>query len=161
MPLVLYSTITSLAYVIARRYYGDVHYAWCAPGDPPDQYDMVNPPSSHPVQIYRDFLRDIESSDGHSGKIEQNRIGLTRGAEARYKQKKITSGQRDRVIEIIKRSEFGAFRPLMLVIPFEQVCNDAQLVDVGDQANAMSEEYICPDLPRVSFDILQLSGIRS
>ncbi len=30
-PLILYSTNTWLAYKIAERFYGDMHYVWCAP----------------------------------------------------------------------------------------------------------------------------------
>ena len=161
LPLTLYSTITQLAYLIAHRYYGDVHFAWCAPGESYDRFDPKNPSSSHPVKLYREYLDNISSGDQHSARIDGNRIGLAKGAEARFEQGLIDQLGRDRVLKIIDSAKIQDFAPLMLVMPFDKVRNIAELAEVEDQASATSEEYIIKDLPRDHFDILRLQEIRA
>lgn len=161
LPLTLYSTISQLAYLIAHRYYGDVHFAWCAPGESHDRFDPKNPSSSHPVKLYREYLDNIRSGDQHSARISANRIGLAKGAEARFAQGVIDEQSRDRVLKIIEAARISDFTPLMLVMPFEKVRHIAELAPVEDQASATSEEYIIRDLPRDHFDILRLEEIRA
>lgn len=71
-PLILYSAVTKLAYVLGQKYYGEVHYIWCAPRCAPDPYSFSNPPSSDPVKIYWRYYDDVSGGDEHSGLIETN-----------------------------------------------------------------------------------------
>jgi hypothetical protein len=56
--LTLFSTVTSLAYWVAERFYGHCHHVWCAPAPAMDRFVPRNPPSSDPIQIYWSFHED-------------------------------------------------------------------------------------------------------
>ena len=125
-PLLLYSTNTWLAYVIAERYYGGEHYVWCAPVfDPRKQssVDMVLPPTSSPCEIYRGLYEETKRGDRHSGKITENRGGILRGAAIKKNCRTITADEEREITEIIESAEIYDFRPLLYVIPFHQVVN--------------------------------------
>jgi hypothetical protein len=74
---VLYSAQTWLSFVIANKYFRDLHYVWCTPyfnGTPP--YALApgaNPPSSTPGEIAKALRSDINSGDRHSAKIDANK----------------------------------------------------------------------------------------
>lgn len=77
-PLLLYSTSTWLAYAIAERYYGGVHYAWCSPvydGTTAESHINI-PPTSSPAEIYRLLLHEVSRGERHGKAIENNREGL-------------------------------------------------------------------------------------
>ena len=84
LPLVLYSTNTRLAHMIAKSYYADLHYVWCSPfAGSFNAFDRIEPPSSSPLKIYRSLHDDVSGADLHSDKIRQNRNGLIRGASTK------------------------------------------------------------------------------
>lgn len=106
------------------------------------------------------MLIDIGDGDKHSAAIEQNRIGLVRGAEARFGQGVIDAHTRDRIVQIVGAAGMEEFTPFMLAIPFKGVKSLVKLAPVNSSARATSEEYILTDLPRAKFDVLRLAEIR-
>ena len=84
-PLLLYSTNTWLAYMIAQRFYKQVHYVWCTPHFDSlsvASHDATVPPTSTPREIYRNLFNEVKSGDRHSLKINENKTGICRGAES-------------------------------------------------------------------------------
>ena len=79
-PLVLYSTNTWLAYAIAERYYGGVHFAWCSPvynGTTAEPHVNI-PPSSSPAELYRSLWNQVGRGERHSDTINNNRRASSR-----------------------------------------------------------------------------------
>ena len=158
-PLLLYSTSTWLAYSVAERFYGGIHYAWCSP-----VYDgrtapaHVNiPPSASPAALYRLFRDDVERGDLHSYAIERNTIGIGEGAEAKRRQGVIGPAEEKEIEEMLIRATPRDFRPVLFVIPYEPVRNLALPVPVSRRANPMSVEYLAEALPRSAFDMIELN----
>lgn len=157
-PLLLYSTNTWLAYAIAERYYGGVHFAWCSPVyDGTRAASHINiPPSSSPAELYRALRSDVQRGDRHSPLIKRNREGIIKGAEAKRDSGVITRARRDEIETIVKNSHPGEFRPVLFVMPFETVRGRLVEPSVRERAHPMSIEYRVESLPREWFDMLEL-----
>lgn len=157
-PLLLYSANTWLAYSIAERFYGGIHYAWCSPVyDGTTAPAHVNiPPSSSPAEIYRVFAEDSRRGEWHSDAITRNRAGIKGGAQAKLEAGAIHEGAYLRITQILDRSTPRDYRPVLFVMPFDRVADAAQEVSVGDLAHPLSLEYKIERLPRESFDMVQL-----
>ena len=79
--LVLYSTNVFVKYYIQRRWRNNVHYVWCS-----EEFDSAKarsyspsgqiPPTSNPLDIYRDLKRAVEAGDTHNAKIVEQRNTL-------------------------------------------------------------------------------------
>jgi hypothetical protein len=156
VPLVLYSTITQLAYSLGQKYYRGLHYVWCAPCPEVDRFALRNPASSDPLSIYWRLLRDIEDGDEHSLQIDGNRRGLLFGASIKEQQGVIDQLTRQRIEAVVTRAPIRDFSPLLLVIPYASVSGIVKPADITAAARATSEEYIIDELPRSCFDVLQL-----
>lgn len=157
-PLVLYSASTWLAYAIAEWYYGGVHYAWCSPyydGTTTPRYVNV-PPSSSPAEIYRTFAEDTRRGDRHSRTLDQNRDGMLRGAKAKLAAGVISEADFAEIEYVVAEAELPDFRPLLFVIPFEQVHRIAVRVPAAERAHPLSLEFRIERLPNGMFDILEL-----
>lgn len=157
-PLVLYSTTSRLAYSVGQKYYGEVHYVWCAPRQDHDRFGLQNPPSSEPVSIYWRFRHDIDGGDEHSASIDANRRGIIRGASVREQQGVIDQPTRELIEQVAKKAALVDFSPLLLVIPYTAVSGIVKRAAVTARARATSEEYIIENLPRNCFDVLELHG---
>jgi hypothetical protein len=158
-PLLLYSTSTWLAYSVAEQYYGGIHFAWCSP-----VYDgrvaaaHVNiPPSASPAALYRAMLEDTRQGDRHSNAIDQNKNGIYRGALARQTQGLIGDAEVAEIGSSLERADCRDFRPLLYIIPYEQVRENVTRVPVSERAHPMSIEYRVELLPRASFDVIELT----
>jgi hypothetical protein len=156
-PLLLYSTATRLAYSVAQRYFGELHYVWCAPRDDPDPHAFHNPPSSNPILLYRTYERDIAGGDEHSAVIAANRRGIIRGAVAKEAQGMIDRPTRELIEAVAKQAPLPDFKPLLFVIPYAKVANRVKPAGIDDRARPMAQEFIIEELPRSSFDVLDLS----
>lgn len=156
-PLVLYSTISKLAYHLGERYYGGKHFVWCAPVST-DPFGAKNPPSSDPLQLYWHLFRDVANNDLHSAAIAQNKSGLKKGANAKATGGAVTTDQRDLILSTVDLATIKDFAPLFLVIPFAGVAAMATPVAIAQRANPTSEEYVIEELPRDRFDVLQIDG---
>ena len=158
-PLLLYSTSTWLAYSVAEQYYGGIHFAWCSP-----VYDgrlaavHVNiPPSASPAAIYRVMLEDSRRGDRHSNAIDQNKEGINRGARARRSQGLIGDEEVEEIRSSVERTECRDFRPVLYIIPYDQVKDSVIRVPAAERAHPMSVEYRIETLPRGSFDMIELT----
>lgn len=157
-PLVLYSTNTWLAYAIAERFYGGVHFAWCSPVfDGRRAAPYVNiPPTSSPAEIYRSLHREVDRGELHSEAIKVNRKGVTSGADAKLESGVISEVEYDEIIRIIERAAVRDFRPVLFVIPYEAVRGSVTDVPVHQRAHPLSVEYRVETLRRDCFDMLEL-----
>lgn len=158
-PIILWSVNTILAYQINVKYYNDVHYAWCTPdfgssvstGNP-----LNNPPSSQVLKIYRALDEAAKGSDRHSSAISTNKTGLRRGVESKHAEGIIGESQRDAINYIIDETECIGFRPLIYVIPYEEVKDIISIVPVAAAANPSSTEYVIEELPGYRFVYFRL-----
>ena len=155
-PLILYSTITKLAYNVAQTYYGGVHYVWCSPQLGTDRLTFSNPPSSDPICIYWRYYKDISRRDSHSDIIKQNRLGLTRGATFQEQAGIIDATKRKLITGMARKAALDDFVPLLLVMPYERVRHLAEPANLTNRAGVTSQEYIIKQLPRDCFDVLEL-----
>ena len=160
-PILLYSTASSLAYRIAKRYYGDIHYAWCSPifdGRTTAHLALTVPPTSSPCEIYFSLQQEITRGDRHSAKLIDIRSGITRGAQAKLKEKVITKAEEQEIIEAVNLAAPNEFSPLLFVIPYAKVKRLIQTVPVAKRAHPLSLECLIPRLPGKSFDVLEFRG---
>lgn len=157
-PLVLYSTNTWLAYAVAERYYGGVHFAWCSPVyDGRKAEPHVNiPPTSSPAELYRLLQDEVERGERHSAVMKNNREGVLRGAHARRAAGVIGEAERHEIDRMVELSHPADFRPVLYVIPFDRIRGMAVEVPVPERAHPFSIEYRVEALPRESFDMLEL-----
>jgi hypothetical protein len=157
-PLVLYSTNTWLAYAIAERFYGGVHFAWCSPlynGSMAAPHINI-PPSSSPAEIYRLLFREVDRGERHSQAIESNRKGIKKGADAKLDLGVITEGEHAEIMKTLERAEVRDFRPVLFVIPYDRVRGMVVDVPVTQRAHPLSVEYRVELLSGECFDMLEL-----
>lgn len=157
-PLLLYSTNTWLAYMIAERFYRGEHYVWCTPYFDSRQLppsSIAVPPTSSPAEIYHNLLEEVRRGDRHSSKIKENRIGILRGALIKKDQGIITEKQAKDIAAILDCAETRDFRPLIYVMPYALA--QARLVEVpiADRAHPLSVEYVIDQLPRSEFEVIE------
>lgn len=111
-PLILYSTNTWLAYAISERYYGGMHYAWCAlVFDSSSRFtrEVVSTATSNPVTIYRNLRDETKGGDRHSSRVRENKAGILRGATLKRAARVITEEQERDIAAIVQRSETTDF----------------------------------------------------
>lgn len=157
-PLLLYSAGSWLAYAIAERFYGGVHYVWCSPF-----YDGVMaarhinvPPTSSPAELYRNLEEETRRGDRHSALIKQNRRGIENGARAKRTAGIIGELEFDEIQTIVHEAEISEFRPVLYIIPFDRVRENMIDVPIRERASLLSVEYRVEALRNNCFDLLQL-----
>lgn len=158
--LYYYSTNTSLSYLISKMFYDSTFYVWCSPVFDPQTLDTYNPfkripKSSSPYAIYLEYMKDIESGDSHSAKIELNKKGLKSGAAIALANGIINKEEHNKIEYIIDKAELNDFKPILYVIHAEKVCDRIKKVEVSKTANPLSTEYILEDLKIEEFEIIQ------
>lgn len=155
---ILYSTMTTLAYNINKRYYQDKHYMWCTPyfGSDYQSPHFTVPPSSSPVEIYNTLKKEIEGSDLHHTKIKLNKMGIKKGADVMYRLGHITQEAHNEIVTITKIATNEQFRPLLCVISRIEAIPFYQKVEIKAKANPLSHEYILSNLPQSAFDIIKI-----
>jgi hypothetical protein len=157
-PLVLYSTVTKLALNVARIYYNDLHYVWCAPvfdGRQAADAEYSVPPTSSPYEIFLALREEIRRGDAHSRRIEENRTGILRGATAKRRSGTISEQQEQEIATIVELAQPSIYEPLILVIPYAGVRSMVSPVPIRERANPLSTESILPALPRHLFDVIR------
>jgi hypothetical protein len=150
---ILYSAGTRLAYQVNQRFYGELHYVWCAPAPATDFLVGSNPPTSDPWQICSDFSDHVSRGDNHSPLVTSNRAGIIRGAAARHAEGIIDSETKDVIEQIANSADLQLFSPIFMVIPYDQVNELVSPVPIPERANPLSQEFIIPNLPRSRFDV--------
>jgi hypothetical protein len=158
-PLVLYSAQTLLAYRISQKYYAERHWVWCSPYrgfGTAAALDSAVPPSSSPLEIYKALHEEVKRNDHHSAKIEANRQGLIKGANAKLAAKAIGEAVAGEIAEVTKLAAVADFRPLLYIIPYALIEKEVKVVPVGQRAHPLSEEFQIESLSRQCFDIIEL-----
>jgi hypothetical protein len=157
---VLYSTNTWIAYMIAEKFYRKQHYVWCTPYFDPRQNgrDAAVPPTSSPFEMYRALFAETSRGERHSAKIEENRVGILRGATAKKKARVINDDQQKEITAIVKVAIPSDFRPLLYVIPSSVVSSRLREPPPEDKAHPLSAEYVIDALPRECFDVIEFGG---
>ena len=158
-PNLLYSANTWLAYTISQTYYAEEQFVWCNPYLNSRWLPMgvaPLPPLSSPGDIYLSFYTDIRGGDLHSDKINQNRDGIRNGARIKHEAGIITKGQLEDIERVVTLSSLRDFRPLLYVIPFNELADRAESVPLVRRASLFHEEYIIERLPRALFDVIEL-----
>lgn len=159
--LLYYSTNTKIAFFISEQFYNSSHFVWCAPVYDPqklDRYDFRSkiPISSSPYKIYRQLSDEVTTGDRHSSKIEQNKIGLKKGAAIMREKGIIDDNDFARIISIIDSAELSEFAPLLYLIPEQLVSDKIVAVQIESAANPLSPEFQIHELLRTEFEIIEL-----
>jgi hypothetical protein len=158
--LILYSTNVFLKQYIQSTYRRDSHYVWCS-----EAFDSATvgrykpgalvPASSNPANIYRQLTQDVKTNDRHSAKINEQKASFIRLAHLWEANGEITSDDRDDIIFMVNNAGFDYWRPLVYVIPYNNVSSRLQTVPMSKRAG-LGLEYIIPDLQRSEFDLIEL-----
>jgi hypothetical protein len=161
MPLVLYSVNTYLAYRLNQHYYTGTHYVWCSEVfDARRQNAMGDyaniPPTSNPYEIYHNLREEVERGDRHSAKIHANREGIMEGARKKLKAGVITESQYDEIRQIVNSVGLSEFRPLLYIIPYQNVAEIVREATVVERAHPLSVEYIIESLDRQHFHPIEV-----
>jgi hypothetical protein len=157
--VLLYSTNTWLALNLSARFYGGIHWVYCAPvfalmaATP---HAPLQPPSSSPKNIYWELEKDVRAGDRHSWKIAQNRAGLKKGALLKQSAGLITASEAADITWIVDNADIAQFRPLLYVIPRAGVASRLKRVSPRSAASPFSDEYILEDLANGEFEALEL-----
>lgn len=97
----LYSVGTQLAYKIAKRYYKNIHYAWCTT----EFNSSKQPPTSNPATICKRYLEQITTGDRHTKEIENNIAGILKGAKAKLNSGVISKKEYNEIRSIVSAAE--------------------------------------------------------
>ena len=157
-PLLLYSATTWLAYQIARRYYNDQHHVWCTPYfDRSGQkigVDSALLPSLSLLDQCRSLADAVDRGDRQSRIIEENRVGLLHGANAKRTEGSIGHREEREIVSVVAIAAVADFRPLLFVMPYCKVSHLLKDVAREDKIDPRSAEYVIEELPRACFDII-------
>lgn len=154
MPF-LFSIGTRISYRIAKEYYHNVQYVWCAPHfDSPDQ-----PPTSNPQTIAKRYIEQIKSGDRHSKDILSNKAGILNGAKDKYSKLIINEKQNKEIRQFIGMARYQDFFPVLFVINSKKVSHKCQEVEVKYRATDTSIEYIIPNLMPDEYELIDLKKL--
>lgn len=148
----LYSVNSRLAYMVNKHFYGHIHYVWCAPRF----FCAGNPPSSNPREIFNMLSADVDRKDRHSSKIEQNRMGIIKGANIKKSNGDITAHTLSEIVSIVNNAGIEYFHPLIYVIDRELVRDRVKNVNALDKAEFFSSEFMIEELVSNEFDVLEM-----
>ena len=148
----LYSVNSYLAYYINEKYYKGIHYVWCAPLFNNEN----NPPSSNPKKIYASLQEDVKGNDKHSAKIQQNKVGLLKGAESMFDTGKITKEEKEDILFIVHEADISDFTPLLYIIDKKLTADKIIKVPLKERANTHSDEFLIKNLHTDEFDVIHI-----
>lgn len=153
----LYSAGTQLAYKIAKRYYGNSHYVWCTT----EFNSSKQPPTSNPATICKRFLEQITTGDRHTKEIENNIVGILKGAKAKLNSGVINKKEYNEIRSIVSAAEYEAFFPILYIVESKKVKDRYVEVVVGDRASDDAVEYKIVDLKENEFVTISFKDILS
>ncbi len=151
----LYSTCTWLAYKIAKDYYNNIHYVWCT-----ESFDAsLQPGTSNPRTLCTRYLEQIIKRDRHATEIDNNKVGILKGATEKLNQRIITKEQYDEICMRVAYASDEEFYPVIYLINKKAVKKRLIVVSKSDAASDSSIEYIIKDLKRNEFDLVRVQDI--
>lgn len=152
----MFSTNTLLGYLIAEKYYNHVHYAWFT-----TRFDLgtSQPASSNPRAICNEILNAIASNDHHCEKLERICTGIQRGAYQKMKAGIISEQQELEIRSLVQRAknELYLLMPVVYVSHWSMLNGYAE--EAEEKASSASIEFICRELPRDAFDIIEMQEL--
>ena len=152
---ILYSIGTHLAYKIAKRYYGNVHYVWCTT----EFNSPKQPPTSNPSNICKRYLEQITTGDRHTREIENNITGILKGAREKLDSGIINEKEYNEIRSIVSVAEYEAFFPMLYIIRSNDVKNKCKEVSIENKASDNAIEYKIEDLRENEFDAIFFKDI--
>lgn len=154
---ILYSVGTYLAYIISRRYYGNVHYVWCTT----KFNDLEQPPTSNPCKICRGYLEQIVTGDRHAKEIERNIMGIIKGAKKKFNVGIIDKKEYNAIRETVSTADYELFFPVLYIIDGRKVKNKCREVPEAERASDNSVEYVIENLEENEFEAIFVKDILS
>ena len=142
--LLFYSTNTYISYIINKQFYGQ-HFIWCSPVFNPSSLNKLNPfcnipTSSSSHDIYNLYRSGVNSNDGHSPLIAQNRAGIKRGATFKLADGTITEHELQMINHKADKASISDFRPVVYLIPAALASSKINLFPVEEIANPLGTE---------------------
>ncbi len=151
----LYSAGTQLAYQIAKRYYGNIHYVWCTT----EFNSPKQPPTSNPATICKRYLQQITTGDRHATEIENNVVGILKGARAKLNSGVITKKEYNEIRSIVSAARYEYFFPVLYIVESRKVKDRCTEVVVQERASDDAVEYKIEDLKENEFEIILFEDI--
>lgn len=103
------------------------------------------PPTSNPLDIYRDLHEAVQRRDMHNAKIIAQKASFAKLAVEWETKGEITTQEKDDIIYMVDNAPFDFWRPLLYVIPADPVKIRLQVVPIHLRAG-FGNEYILADL---------------
>ncbi len=153
----LYSVGTQLAYKIAKRYYGNIHYVWCTT----EFNSAKQPPTSNPATICKRYIEQIATGDRHTKEIRDNMAGILRGAKAKLNSGVINKQEYNEIRSIVSVAEYEAFFPILYIVESRKVKDKYKEVVVAERASDEAVEYKVENLQADEFEIISFRDILS
>lgn len=153
----LYSVGTQLAYKIAKRYYKNIHYVWCTT----EFNSLKQPPTSKPATICRRYLEQITTGDRHTKEIENNIVGILKGAKAKLDSGVISKKEYHEIRSIVSVAEYEAFFPILYIVESKKVKDRYVEVVIKERSSDDAVEYKIEDLKENEFEIISFKDILS
>ena len=159
---VLYSANPWFATDVARKYRGDVYFAWVcecfdAVAAPPGSAAALIAPTSNPRRIYRNLHEECRAQEEHSLEIQRYKKTFTRLAKTWFADGSITQDQRDEIIASVRARTWRIWRPVLYVIPRAPIEAAGRLRSVPRQNRAgYGPEQQVVDLRSDEFDIIEV-----
>lgn len=151
----LFSVVTNIAYRIAKDYYGNVQYVWCAP-----KFNSLNqPPTSNPLTIAKRYIEQIKSGDRHTNEIDANKAGILRGVKAKQNDNVIDAKQNREIRSIVAYAKYEDFFPVLFVIDTRKVIAKCNEVEVENRATNSSQEYLITDLLPGEYELIDFKKL--
>ena len=136
-------------------------YVWCSKIFCENQqgaHALPFPPSSNPSKIYSDLRKAVDMRDVHDPKIKSIKLTLKRVARKIQRNGEITDTQYRNILDIIKRADISDFKPLIYIIPYQNVLTGGKIkrIPPKNAANPLSEEYRIEDLNEEEFEVIDM-----
>lgn len=157
--VLLFSTITELAYSIDRKFYNGVHFVWCT-----ETFDAnVQPRSSNPKTLCARYIEQLITEDKHASEINNNKAGILKGAKAKLEQGATTKEQFEDIKTLVRYARKEDFYPIIMLINRNAVIKKQKLhvVSADKAASKNSIEYIIYDLQHNEFEAIHLRDVLS
>ena len=151
----LYSAVTSMAYKIAKDYYGNVHYAWCSTSF----NSKEQPPTSNPATLCERYLKIITTGDRHAREIIDNKAGILKGAKIKLDRGIIDKKIFNEIRALVAASKYVDYYPIIYVVNSRKVKERYLDIPIVEKASDKSEEYLIEDLQENEFQVISLSDI--
>lgn len=152
---VLFSAGTKLAYCINKYYYGNVHYVWCTDFF----HSKYQPITSDPQAICARLIEIISTEDRNAREIEQQKVGILKGAVAKLKEGVISAGEYRIICEMVNGARYSDFTPILYVISSAKVKDKCKMVGMELKASDTSIEYLIPQLSNDEFQVIDFKQV--